>query len=124
MKAFMPLCLYDPKELTGGKQLSLPWPEKGEEKYWNDVFIHPKLPDDTSRTTRKRKSLSLRHPVTSRKQLSLPWPEKGGEEKYWNDVFIDPKLPDDTSGTTRKKKSLSLRHPVTSRKKCSTSRKK
>ena len=59
--------LYDPKELTGGKQLHLPWPEKGgEEKYWNAVFIDPKLPkspdnacfDTLSGTTRKRKSLS------------------------------------------------------------------
>ena len=27
--------LNDPKELTTGKRLRLPWPEKGEEKYWN-----------------------------------------------------------------------------------------
>ena len=63
--------LYDPKELTSGKQLRLPWPEKGEEKYWNAVLMEPKqeisscditysnTPSSSKgKTTRKRKAPS------------------------------------------------------------------
>ena len=62
--------LYDPKELTSGKQLRLPWPEK-EEKYWNAVLMEPKqeisscditysntLSSSKGKTTRKRKAPS------------------------------------------------------------------
>ena len=88
--------LYDPKELISGKQLRLhvPWPEKGEEKYWNAVLMEPKqeisscditysnTPSSSKgKTTRKRKAPS-KHLMSRNNVLHMPKDRKNVSTSY------------------------------------------